>query len=375
MEEFSTHSDMDDEDMPTTPHSPPTPQSTPPALERSRRNRAPETHTRKIRPIQTKTYQGGIKYKGQLLGGLPHGKGRMKWTNGEAYFGEWKRGKRHGHGKMQYEDPGLIFIGRWINDDMHEGTMKFPEGITYTGFFKDGSMYGLGTMIWPNGNTHTGEFRNDERNGEGTYRVFENKLLVKEYIGNWENDKKSGQGIMNWPQDGDNYTGEWNDNNRHGHGIMKENVTIYEGNWENDRKKGRGVFIYPETNMTYISEWNDDIMMSAEVNQKGHPITGNIGLLQGDANIRTSTGYALYPRYHADLQYLNGDHYNGAVILYKDGRLLQYGQGTLNKQVGSYNEVPMPPVVIEEDDDMDGGKKTTRKRRPKLNRKSRSNKN
>ena len=375
MEGFSMQSD--NEEIPTTPHSPPPPQSTPPAINRSRRNRAPETNTRKIRPIQKKKYPGGIEYKGQLLGGLPHGKGRMKWTNGEAYFGEWKRGKRHGHGKMQYEDTGHTFIGRWINDDMNDGTMQFPDGTKYVGSFKNGFMYGLGTMTWASGNTYTGEFRKDERNGEGTYRVFENKLLVKEYIGNWENDKKSGQGIMNWPQDGDNYTGEWKDNNRHGHGIMKENITIYEGNWENDRKKGRGVFTYPETNMTYISDWNDDIMMSAEVNQKGHPITGNIGLLQGDANIRTSTGYALYPRYQADLQYLNGDHYNGAVILYKDGRLLQYGQGTLNKQVGSYNEVPMPPVVIEEDDDdyMDGGKKATRKRRPKLNRKSRSNKN
>jgi hypothetical protein len=371
MEGFSMQSD--NEEIPTTPHSPPPPQSTPPALERSRSNRVPQTHTRKNRPIKTKTYPGGIKYKGQLLGGLPHGKGIMKWTNGEAYDGDWKRGKRHGHGKMRYEDPGHIFIGRWINDDMNDGTMKFPDGTKYVGSFKNGFMYGLGTMTWASGNTYTGEFRKDERNGEGTYRVFENKLLVKEYIGNWENDKKSGQGIMNWPQDGDKYTGEWKDDNRHGHGIMKENKTIYEGNWENDRKQGReGVFTYPETNMTYISTWNDDVMTEAVVNQKGHQIFGNIGWLNSDSSIWTSNGYELYPRYQADLHYLNGDHYNGVVILYKDGRLLKYGQGTLNKDSGTYDEVPKPPVVIE---DMDGGKKATRKRRPKLNRKSRRNKN
>ena len=361
-----------DEDMQDTQNSP---QATSSAISRSRRNNLSETRTLKNRPIQKKKYPGGIEYKGQLLGGLPHGKGRMKWTNGEAYVGEWKKGKRHGHGKMRYEDPGHIFIGRWINDDMNDGTMKFSDGTKYVGSFKNGFMYGLGTMTWASGNTHTGEFRNDQRNGEGTYRVFENKLLVKEYIGNWENDKKSGQGIMNWPQDGDNYTGEWKDDNRHGHGIMKENKTIYKGNWENDRKQGReGVFTYPETNMTYISTWNDDVMTEAVVNQKGHQIqiSGNIGWLNSDSSIWTSNGYELYPRYNAVLDYSNGDHYDGVVILYKDGRLLKYGQGTLNKHSGTYDEVPKPPVVIE---DMDGGKKATRKRRPKLNRKSRRNKN
>jgi hypothetical protein len=382
MSGFSSRSaDMHDERMPMTPDYSP-PQSPPPILQRSRRfneNSARETNTRKNRAIKTKTSPDGIKYKGQLLDGSAHGKGRMKWPNGQAYVGSWKKGKRHGNGKMRYADPGQIFVGTWIDDNEHEGTMKFPDGIKYTGYFKDGSMYGLGTMTWPNGNTHTGEFRNNARNGEGTYRVFdENKRLVKEYIGNWENDKKSGYGVMNWPQDGDNYTGEWKDNNRHGRGIMKENITVYEGNWEDDRKEGEGVFRYPATDMTYYSTWNNDVMIEAEVNKKGHPIHGHIGMggQMGDSSIPTSNGYALYPRYQATLHYENKDLYEGPVILYEDGRLLQYGQGTLNNIFGTYDEVPRPPVVIpDDDDDFDGGKKATRKRRPKLNRKSRSYKN
>lgn len=378
---------MDDEDMPMTPHSPP-PQSlpaAPPALQRSRRfneNSARETNTRKNRAIKSKIYPGGIKYKGQLLDGLPHGKGRMKWPNDEVYNGRWKNGKRHGHGEMRYEDPGHVFIGRWINNDMNDGTMKFPDGSKYVGSFKEGVMYGYGMMTWPSGTTYEGEFRNDERNGEGTCRIFEivqgRKTLVKEYIGNWENDKKSGIGSMFWP-DGDKYEGVWKDNERHGHGIMKENITVYEGNWDHDRKKGRGgVFTYPATNMTYDSTWNDDVMIEAEVNKKGHPILhGHIGMggQMGDSSIPTSNGYALYPRYQATLHYKNKDLYEGPVILYKDGHLLQYGQGTLNGIFGTYDEVPRPPVVIEDDEYIDGGKKETRKRRPKHNRKSRSNKN
>ena len=387
MAEFSTRSksasaDMYDEDMPMTPLSPPpqSPPAAPPTLHRSRRfneNSARETNTRKNRAITTKTYPDGIKYKGQLLDGLAHGRGRMKWPNGQAYVGRWKNGKRHGNGKMRYEDPGQIFVGTWINDDEHEGTMKFPDGTKYVGFFKESAMYGLGTMTWPSGTTYEGEFRNNARNGEGTYRVFEvvqgRKKLVKEYIGNWENGKKSGNGLMNWPQDGDNYTGEWKDNDRHGHGIMRESITVYEGNWEHDRKKGRGVFTYPATNMTYDSTWDDDVMIQAEVNKKGHPIHGHIGMggQMGDSSIPTSNGDALYPRYQATLHYKNKDLYVGPVILYEDGRLLQYGQGTLNGKDGTYDEVPRPPVLIE--DDMDGGKKSTLKRRSNLNRRSRKN--
>jgi hypothetical protein len=158
---------------------------------------------------------------------------------------------------------------------------------------------------------------------------------------------------------------------------MRGNETVYEGNWEDDRKKGRGVFTYPATDMTYNSTWNDDVMIEAEVNKKGYPILGVISTLNSDSSIPTSNEYESYPRYQADLHYLNGDHYNGVVILYKDGRLLKYGQGTLNDIDKTYDEVPRPPVVIPDDDDdyFDGGKKATRKRRPKLNRKSRRYKN
>jgi hypothetical protein len=386
MAEFSTRSD--DEDMPMTPdYSPPhSPTAVPPTLHRSRRfneNSAHETKTRKNRAITTKAYPDGIKYRGQLLDGLPHGKGRMKWPNGEAYVGRWKNGKRHGHGEMKYEDKGHVFVGRWINDDMNDGTMKFPDGTKYVGSFKEGVMYGYGMMTWPSGTTYKGEFRNDERNGEGTCRVFEvvegRKKLMKEYIGNWENDKKSGIGSMFWP-DGDKYEGAWKDNERHGHGVMKENITVYEGNWEDDRKNGTGgVFTYPATNMTYYSNWNDDVMIEAEVNKKEHPVHGHISTLNSNSSIPTLNGDALYPRYQATLQYknTNKDLYEGPVILYEDGHLLQYGQGTLNNIFGTYDEVPRPPVLIEnyDDDYMDGGKKSTRKRRSNLNRRSRSNKN
>ena len=360
--------DMDETISPPAPPPPAPPPPPSPARQLSTRSkRSRKDGTRKIR---TFTFSDGKKYKGHLSHGEPHGEGRMKWANGEVYVGHWKKGKRHGHGKMRYEDPNFIYIGEWLDDAIHRGTMKYPDGSKYVGYFKNDAMYGLGTMTWPKGTTYTGEWRNNERNGPGTLRVIENRVYIKEYLGNWEHDKKNGWGTMNWP-DGDSYTGEWRNNDRHGLGKMTEhsateNVTVYDGNWENDDKKGSGLFTYPATNMSYDSTWDNNIMTEARVNKKGDAVYGHIGWLGGNSNIRvTRDREEAYPRYNATLHYQNGDEYVGPVLLYKDGRLLKYGQGSLNGKPGTWDEVPTPPVMIEDGDDiMDGGR-----RKPSRNRK------
>ena len=48
---------------------------------------------------QTVTLEGGLKYVGKLLSGLPHGEGKMSWPNGDRYEGTFKFGKRNGLGK------------------------------------------------------------------------------------------------------------------------------------------------------------------------------------------------------------------------------------------------------------------------------------
>jgi hypothetical protein len=343
---------------PPPPSSAPAPSPAPRQLStRSKRSR--KNGTRKIRTL---TFSDGKKYKGHLSNGAPHGEGRMKWVNGDIYIGHWKKGKRHGHGKIKYEDVNIVYIGEWLNDAMHQGTIKYPDGSKYVGYFKNDAMYGLGTMTWPKGATYTGEWRDNQRNGPGTLRVIENGVYIKEYIGNWEDDQKNGWGTMNW-SDGDSYTGEWRNNDRHGRGKMTEHVTVYDGNWENDNKKGAGLFTYPATNMSYDSTWDNNIMMEARVNKKGDPIHGHIGWLGGNSNIRVARDREeSYPRYNATLYYQNGDHYVGPVLLYKDGRLLKYGQGILNGKFGTWDEVPTPPIMIE-DDIMDGGKRKRRSKR------------
>lgn len=47
---------------------------------------------------------GGIKYTGKLMSGVPHGHGKMMWLNGDTYEGEFKFGKRNGIGKRINHD-------------------------------------------------------------------------------------------------------------------------------------------------------------------------------------------------------------------------------------------------------------------------------
>ena len=43
------------------------------------------------------TKDGG-QYKGEMVGGKPHGKGSAIYQNGDIYEGEYEKGKRHGYG-------------------------------------------------------------------------------------------------------------------------------------------------------------------------------------------------------------------------------------------------------------------------------------
>ena len=77
------------------------------------------------------------------LGGkatLPHGRGRLRWANGDEYFGGFIRGVMFGRGAFRYGFDGSIFIGHWVNG------LRHGEGI-----FIDGETGGVFRGIWADG--------------------------------------------------------------------------------------------------------------------------------------------------------------------------------------------------------------------------------
>ena len=104
-------------------------------------------------------------YIGNVKDNQRHGKGIMKYNNGDIYDGHWKKDKKR-HGK---------------------GILKYDNGDIYDGYWKDNVRDGKGIMKLKNGDI---------------------------YDGDWEKDKQNGKGIMKF-KDGFIYNGDWENNNKH----------------------------------------------------------------------------------------------------------------------------------------------------------------
>ena len=75
-----------------------------------------------------------LKYEGEIVDGVPNGKGTLSWGDGRKFEGEIKNGKQHG-----------------------QGTFTWSNGDKYVGGFKDGKRNGQGTHTWSGGNKYVGE--------------------------------------------------------------------------------------------------------------------------------------------------------------------------------------------------------------------------
>ena len=119
-------------------------------------------------------YPNGDKYSGSFNGGKMNGpNGKMKYKDGRTFAGDWKDGKRHGFGKMTFHD-GRTFDGQWKQDkiDGPGGVMSYPDGRTYRGDWKDNKKHGT---------------------GEHTY-VSDDKTITAVYIGGFQANSKHGNG-------------------------------------------------------------------------------------------------------------------------------------------------------------------------------------
>jgi serine/threonine protein kinase len=86
-------------------------------------------------------------YEGQLLNGLPHGKGMARYHSGILYTGDFLNGRMAGNGKLSFPD-GTVYSGRFLNNQYHgEGVLIYANGDTYVGTFHNGASTGLGSFI------------------------------------------------------------------------------------------------------------------------------------------------------------------------------------------------------------------------------------
>ena len=66
---------------------------------------------------------------------------------------------------------------------------------------------------------YKGEVQNEQPHGKGKLTIYEGKIPISKYIGEFKNDNFHGQGSKKW-SNGDVYRGQWKDGKRNGEGIQ-----------------------------------------------------------------------------------------------------------------------------------------------------------
>ena len=112
------------------------------------------------------------RFIGQVVNGLPEGKGIWYDNNGDRYEGDWKNGN--------FEGKGIYY---WNNDEIYEGD------------FRNDKKEGKGIMYYHNGDRYEGEWKNGKSEGKGIYYYNKEPYKGDRYEGDYRNGKKEGKGI------------------------------------------------------------------------------------------------------------------------------------------------------------------------------------
>ncbi len=314
-------------------------------------------NTPKDRIISMSNAAGGELYEGEVSAkGQRHGKGTLRWPNGNAYFGNWVEGSMVGQGLFLYAAENDTYRGEFFDDKKHgKGRYEFANGNFYEGHFAkdrrdgkgryswtcgdsydgdwvEGHMEGEGVTVYSNGNKYTGHFSNDRREGYG-------KLVCSDglsYEGEWEKNMRHGTGTLKFPN-GDYYVGKWENDKKHGKGKdVFSTGNVFEGDYRDNVKHGEGVMTYANGDV-YKGEWRGDKMEG-----KGLYKFANGFVYDGDwvADVRHGKGSYTFPIGHVYIGEWKSDKRHGS------GQLTLAPSGDVYK--GSWSEGKMSGLFIVE---------------------------
>ena len=115
-------------------------------------------------------YDGGGVYTGELVFGVPQGKGKYTYPDGSTYEGDFEGGYFHGYGVLTDAELGYRYEGEFVYEHFQgKGVLSYSDGETYEGEFQNDQFHGRGTYTFANGDVYTGEFKGGLFHGQGTY--------------------------------------------------------------------------------------------------------------------------------------------------------------------------------------------------------------
>ncbi|KAM3608464.1 uncharacterized protein V6R79_026113 [Siganus canaliculatus] len=208
-------------------------------------------------------------YSGGWLAGRVHGRGTMKWPDGRTYCGNFKNGLEDGYGECIIPDKVL------------------HKADSYQGQWKDGKIHGFGKYKYASGEVYEGCFSEGQRHGYGM--LSSGKLAKKSssvFIGHWVHDRKSGYGVYDDITKGEKYMGLWLDEQRHGNAVVVTQYGVYfEGTFKDNKMSGPGLLVSDDDTILH-GEFSDDWI----VNGKGVLVLANGDNLEGHFSGEWSSG-------------------------------------------------------------------------------------
>jgi len=187
------------------------------------------------------TYSDGSYYQGEVNeDGERHGKGLLRWSREEYYFGDWDNGDMSGKGVHIADN--VEYEGDWLNDHPHgrgvcRVTPKEGDEVDdcfmtyYEGEWKEDERCGRGYAVFADRSTYEGEFRDDCINGKGVLRYPSGRIEE----GEWKDGALHGYGTIYFPEDEEfscfSRKGEWDDCKINGPGEVRwRDGSVWTGN-------------------------------------------------------------------------------------------------------------------------------------------------
>ena len=115
-------------------------------------------------------------------------------------------------------------------------------GYEYIGEWKDDNRNGQGTYTWADGRKYVGEFKDGKVNGQGTLIMADGR----KYVGEFKDSNFNGQGTFIMA-DGSKYVGEFKDGKINGQGTLTwADGRKYVGEWKDGKFNGQGTFTHAD---------------------------------------------------------------------------------------------------------------------------------
>ena len=276
-----------------------------------------------------KTSEGTVR----LESGKPHGKWKVRYSNGHVHEGPYEQGKRHGKWVIQWADN---------NGDLTGNRMEGP--------YVEGKMQGLWTARWTHGSVEETPYVDGQIHGQLTGRDADGDTWEYEYV----EDKKHGQYTGRTAEGKVRSQGPFVDGEKHGAWTETDFVGVWKGTYVRGKKHGRWVARYEDGRIDQEGsfkegkrhgEWVDYLGDGRTVYRKGPYVEGKqhgrwietdgIEELEGENVQRMGEG-----------QYVEGKR-DGTWVFYPEGYKENSAfANTLVYDNGSVAPIPLEPEMV-----------------------------